>query len=154
MTTPGEARAKNRLEPVLLFDIELLNGGGTLCFSDRTITIGSTPYHHYILNASDVSDAVKRDTSTGDNPAVTIIFNNKSFRTYLHLSLIAATYPFSGGKVTIQEVYLDDDGNPSTAETLFVGRLEEIKAETIEQFTLVAMNIKESNSLQNTGRVN
>lgn len=148
-----EARDNNRIFPVLLFEIELLNGGGTVYFSDRAVTVGSTPYQQYILNASDVSDAVKRDTSKGDNAAVTVIFQNKVFRTYNYLSLIAFTYPFSGGQVTIKEVYLDDNEVPSDPATIFIGKFEEIKNETIEQFTIVAMNIKQANSLQNTGGI-
>lgn len=148
-----EARDNNRIYPVLLFDIELLNGGGTVYFSDRTILVGSTQYQQYILNASNISDAVKREDSTGDNPSVSVVFQNKSFRAYNYLSLINGLYPLSGGKVTIKEVYLDDDNIPSDPATIFVGIFEEIKNETVEQFTLVAMNIKQANSLENTGRV-
>jgi len=153
MVTANAARAKNRLYPVLLFDIVLLNGGGTINLSDRTILIGSTQYQEYILNASEVSAAVKRETSRADNPAVSIIFNNKAFRTYANLSLIEAVYPLSGATITIKETYLDDNNVPSDTVDLFVGVFEEIKTETVNSFTCVAMNIKVANSLKNIGSV-
>jgi len=150
--TVDEARAKKRLYPVLLLDIELQNSGGTVYFSDKNILVGSNQYQRYILNASNVSDAVKRSTSVGDNPAVTIKFNNKSFRTYSHLSLIENDYPIAGAKVTIKEVYLDDDGGQSDVATLFIGIFEEIKRETNAGFEVVAMSIKTNNSLKSIGR--
>ncbi len=152
MPTVDEARAKKRLYPVLLFDIELQNSGGTIYLSDKKIKIGSTQYQKYILNASNVSDAVKRTTSVGDNPAVTVKFNNKAFRAYSHLSLIETDYPIAGAKVTIKEVYLDDNEAQSDIADLFVGIFEEIKRETRTEFEVVAMSIKTNNSLKSIGR--
>jgi hypothetical protein len=153
MVTVKQARAKNRLYPVILLDIELLNGGGTIYLSDKNILVGSTQYQKHILNATDISDAVKRDTSQGDNPAVLIQFINKAFRAYSHLSLIEDAFPLAGGKVTIKEVYLDDNNDQSDLATLFVGEFEEIRNETRQVFEITAMSIKTANSIRNLGRV-
>lgn len=153
MTTPLQARAKNRINPVLLFDIVLLNGGGTIYLSERTILVGAIQYQDYILNMADISDAVKRADSRGNNPAVKIKFNNKAFRTYAHLSLIENTYPIAGAKVTIKEIDLDDDDNQSDADTLFVGEFEEIRSESIISFEITAMSLKAANALRSAGKI-
>lgn len=152
MLTPSDARAKNRINPILLFDITLLNGGGAIYLSDRNILVGSTQYQKYILNAPEITDAVRRDNSKGNTPSVRIKFNNKLFRTYGHLSLIENDYPIAGSNVIIKQIYLDDDNVQSTAETIFQGTFEEIKRETKSSFGVIAMSNKTSNTLKQLGK--
>jgi hypothetical protein len=141
-TTIAQARARAKTEPIYLVEIALLNSGPTLYLSDRTVKVGSQTYQHYLNDLSGLSDELGRYDSAGLNSDITLRFDNAAFTSggtaYDYLIEIGDTYPFEGAAVTIQEVYLDPDGTPSAAGTLFVGVLDEPADIDIAGFTCKA----------------
>lgn len=125
MTTVEESRNRPFAKPVYLVEIALRNSGPTLFLSDRTITVGSQLYEDYLRDLSGIGLELERATSGGLNADVTLSFRNDRYQSYGYLIELAETYPFEGAQCKIKEAYLGDDGNPSDAETVFAGLLDE-----------------------------
>jgi hypothetical protein len=153
-TTVEEARARPRLEPVYLVGIELKGSGEVfrnyafettafqagpvppkLNFSDRNIKVGSYFYECYLEDLSGLGEELRRTTSGALNADITLRFRNDPYSTYDHLIEIGDTYPFEGALCVIREVYLDDDGTPSNAVTVFQGVLDEPRDVDLMGFT-------------------
>jgi hypothetical protein len=125
MTTVEESRNRLYAKPHYLVEIALGNSGPTLYLSDRTITVGSRIYEDYLRDLSGIGVELKRGTSGGLNADIALSFKNDRHQSYDYLIELGDVYPFEGAECTIKEVYLDDDGNPSAAETVFSGLLDE-----------------------------
>jgi hypothetical protein len=123
----AQAREREYAEPVFLVDIELLNSGPTLYFSDRLVTVGAQAYEDYVDDLSGLGDELRRQDSGALNADFTIRLRNDRYRTYEHLITMGDTYPFDGAEVTVKETYLDSDGTPSAAETLFKGVIDNLR---------------------------
>jgi hypothetical protein len=112
-------RGRTRLEPVWLVEVELLNSGPTLYFSDRNVTVGGRRYENYLEGLS------------GSEERFDLRFRNDPFMSYGRLVEIGDEHPFEGAAVTVKEVYLDPStgsgqaGGQSEPVELFRGVLEE-----------------------------
>lgn len=125
MTTVAESRDRPRANPVCLIEIALKNSGPTLYLSDRNLTVGAQRYEDYLRDLSGIGGEIKRATSGGLNADITLSFKNDRYQGYDYLIEIGDVYPFEGAVCVIKEVYLDDAGNASDAETVFKGVLDE-----------------------------
>lgn len=123
MTTITEARGHDRAQPVWLAEITLLNGGPTLYFSDRIVTLDGKTYEDYLSGLSGPGEEIRRADSRGIEAETTILFKNERFGSYEHLIEVGDTYPFEGAECVIKEAYLGASGEPSGAEVVFRGFL-------------------------------
>jgi hypothetical protein len=124
VTTIIEARNRLRAEPVYLLEIALLNSGPTLYLSDRILTVGSQVYEDYVDDLKGLGEELKRLDAGSLNADFTVRLRNDNYKTYDHLVTMGDTCPFEGAAVTVKEVYLDSDGTPSAAETIFKGVID------------------------------
>jgi len=123
MTTITEARDNDRAWPVWLVEITLRNGGPTLYFSDRTVTLDGNTYNDYLRGISGPGEEIRRADSSSLEAEATISFKNERYGACEHLIEIGDTYPFDGAECVIREGYLDEFGEPSEAEVVFRGFL-------------------------------
>jgi len=115
-----------RLHPVWLVEITLKNSGPTLYFATRNVNVGSQRYENYLLEVQGVGDELRRVDSSGLNTRITLSFANKKFKTHKNLIEIGDTYPFNGADTVLKQVYIDDDGNPSSdVKTWFKGKIDQ-----------------------------
>jgi hypothetical protein len=128
MPTIEQARDNSRIKPVYLVEIDLLNSGPTLYFSDRIISVGGQAYEPFIDMITGLSQALERSSAQFTNSAISIKFKNDPYinsgTPFAFLSLLGDTYPFQGASLTLKRTYLDDDNSPSDVETVFVGVLD------------------------------
>jgi hypothetical protein len=116
-------------------DIELRGAGApTLRLSDKNIDYDVYSYARYIDNISGLAEDVERAGSGGMNADVSILFLNDPWGSDDRLIELESSYPFDGAVCTIKAVHLMDDGTPSEAETVFVGRLDQPEAIDLVHF--------------------
>ncbi len=133
-----EARDQDRLEPVYLVEIALLNSGPTLYLSSRDVTYQSTAYQSYLDRVDGLGNESPRGGKGSLNAHVSIVFRNDPYGQSAHLVELGDTYPFEGAGITVKEVYLDGDGNMSSSDTVFHGALEEPRDIDLMSFTCKA----------------
>ena len=148
MTDISALRSLDRARPVYLLEI-ILNGVAppTLFFSDVNINVGGQDYQDYLILVDSLKEQLERATSVSLNSPLTLTFKNAAFRTYSHLIKIDATNPFLGGTCVIKEVYLDDNGIPSTVEVLFKGVLESLMKIGLLIFTCKVSSVEFASDL-------
>jgi hypothetical protein len=126
--TAAQARDSTRAAIVILAEIQTLNGGPLLYFSDRNIIVGGVAYCDYLAAVSGVGDTLFRATSDFSSQAASVTLRNNPYddgtTAYSHLSELSEDFPLEGAAVAIKRVYLDDAGAPTTPETLLVGNFD------------------------------
>ncbi|KKL61871.1 hypothetical protein LCGC14_2190980 [marine sediment metagenome] len=120
-----EARALDRAEPVYLVEVELLNSGPTLYFSDRSITVGGTLYEDYLHDLSGLGAELARSSAGGLNTSLALRFRNDPWRSYGFLVEAGEDFPFEGSTITVKEVLIESTGSPSAPAVVFKGFLEQ-----------------------------
>ena len=121
-------RDASRLKPVYLVRITLKNGGPTLCFSDRNITVGGQVYESYLHDLSGIAQELKRADSTALDVNVELSFRNDkisySGTDYGRLIELQDAYPFETSVCEIRETALDQAGFPAQPAIVFKGVLD------------------------------
>ena len=126
MTTVAELRDRTRANQIYLVEIALRGvGAPTLYLAMLEITVGAQDYQRYIDSITGLDDSYGVLTGSQVNVSINIVFLNDEYGGNDFLIEIGDTYPFEGADCTIKEVYLDDDGVPSTAKTVYKGVLDE-----------------------------
>ncbi len=142
MTLVAQARDRDRLHPVYLVEIVLLNSGPTLYLSDRNITVGGQDYEDYMDGLSGLGSELERLDSSGLNSALKLTFKNDAYKSYDHLVEIGGAYPFERAEVTIKECYLDSTAVPSDTDTVFKGVLDEPRKIDLMRFTCMVTSME------------
>lgn len=136
-------RERRRAHIVWLVEVALLGvGAPVLYFSDRNIDHMNVTYERYIQSVSGIDVELMRATSDSLNSPVSITFRNGKWRALDFLIEAGETNPFEGAPVTVKAVHLDDEKNPTDAETIFVGILEEPRQITRRDFTCMASSVE------------
>ena len=142
MTLVAQARDRDRLHPVYLVEIVLLNSGPTLYLSDRNITVGGQDYEDYMDGLSGLGSELERLDSSGLNSALTLGFKNDKYQAYNYLIEIGGAYPIELATVTLKECYLDAAGTPSDTEVVFKGVLDEPRKIDLMRFTCMVTSME------------
>jgi hypothetical protein len=134
----SEARDRSRAQPIVLVEIQTLNGGPLLRLADRNVMIGGVQYADYVQAITGAGDTLDRGTAIFQNSNVQMTFKNDPWDAFQFLSDLSEAYPFEGAPVTVLVTYLDDDGTPATPEVIFVGNLDSPGGITTASLTCTA----------------
>lgn len=136
-------RERRRAHIAWLVDVQLLAPGAPLLkFSDINIDYVTDRYDRYIMAIGGVAQELERASSDSLNSPINITFRNGPWRAFSNLIEVGETYPFEGAAVTVKSVHLDDEKNPTDAEIIFQGILEEPRAITRRDFTCRAASVE------------
>ena len=145
-------RERRRAKIVWLVDVELLGSGApVLRLSNRNLEYNIYRYEKYILKVSGIARQLSRLDSDSLNSPVSILFENRPFMAFDYLIEAGQTYPFEGARCTVSALHLDDDGNPTEAEIVFVGVLDEPQSITKKEFSCMASSVEFFSDLRTGG---
>lgn len=126
--TAAIARDRPRAAVVYLVEIQTLASGPLLYLSDRNKVVGGLAYSDYIARVDGLGDTLFRATADFQTMPITITFRNDPYddgsTAYGYLSALSEDHPLEGAAVAVKACYLDDDNEPATPETVFVGNLD------------------------------